>query len=264
MGDDMSLADSFRRLIRNTGPISLSHFMGESNARYYSGKDPLGLQGDFVTAPEISQMFGELVGLWLADAWIQAGRTEPVCYVELGPGRGTLAKDALRSMKRYGLEPEVHFIEGSSALKNIQLAAVPEAVIHNDLSSVPMDGPLLVVGNEFLDALPIRQIVRAADGWSERMIGLAEDDDTFIFTAGRQKMDAAVPAEFQGAAEGTILETCPAAAAIMYELAGRLAEQGGARCLLITVTARRRPARHFKLCTSIKSSILYPHREWQT
>ena len=84
-----SLADAFRRLIAATGPISLAQFMGESNARYYAGKDPLGAEGDFVTAPEISQMFGELIGLWLADLWIRAGKTEPVHYVELGPGRGS-------------------------------------------------------------------------------------------------------------------------------------------------------------------------------
>ena len=85
------LGEIFRRLIRNTGPISLTQYMGESNARYYDSKDPLGQAGDFVTAPEISQMFGELIGLWLADMWIKAGREEDVAYVELGPGRGTLA-----------------------------------------------------------------------------------------------------------------------------------------------------------------------------
>ena len=143
--DESDLADAFRRLIRNTGPISVAQFMGESNAHYYARKDPLGAEGDFVTAPEISQMFGEMIGLWLADMWIRAGREEPALYVELGPGRGTLAKDALRSMKRYGLEPEAHFVEGSSALKDIQLAAVPDARWHADLSTVPLDGPLLLV-----------------------------------------------------------------------------------------------------------------------
>ena len=113
---ERSLADSFRRLIAATGPISLAQFMAESNARYYAGKDPLGIGGDFITAPEISQMFGELIGLWLADLWIRTGRPDYPLYVELGPGRGTLARDALRAMKRYGLEPEVHLVEGSTAL----------------------------------------------------------------------------------------------------------------------------------------------------
>ena len=114
---DQDLGAIFRRLIRNTGPISLAQFMGESNARYYAGRDPLGSEGDFVTAPEISQMFGELIGLWLADMWLRAGRAEPVLYVELGPGRGTLAKDALRAGKRYGFEPELHLVVASHTLR---------------------------------------------------------------------------------------------------------------------------------------------------
>ncbi|MXO91635.1 class I SAM-dependent methyltransferase [Pontixanthobacter aquaemixtae] len=221
-----SLGDSFRRLIRNTGPISLSHFMGESNARYYSGKDPLGDAGDFVTAPEISQMFGELIGLWLADIWIRAGREERVYYVELGPGRGTLAKDALRAARKYGLEPRIHFVETSQKLKDIQLKEVPGAIWHDDLSSVPMDGPILLVANEFFDALPVRQLVRDADGWRERMVGL--DGDEFVFVAGSQPMDAAVPAQWRDVEPGTILESCPGAAAVMYEAAGRLVDQSGA------------------------------------
>ncbi|ANY19262.1 hypothetical protein A6F68_00733 [Tsuneonella dongtanensis] len=228
--DKMPLADMFRRLIRNTGPISLAHFMAESNARYYAGRDPLGTDGDFVTAPEISQMFGELIGLWLADMWIRAGRPEPVAYVELGPGRGTLARDAMRTAKRYGLEPEIHFVESSPALKKIQLEAVPEARFHGDLGTLPMDIPLLIVGNEFLDALPVRQLVRAAEGWRERMVGL--DGDTFIHVAGAQPMDAAVPPEWREGRQGTIIETSPAAAAVVYEIAGRLAAQGGCALLI--------------------------------
>lgn len=220
-----SLGEIFRRLIRNTGPISLAHFMAESNARYYSGKDPLGTTGDFVTAPEVSQMFGELIGLWCADIWIRAGRAEPVHYVELGPGRGTLAGDALRSARRYGLEPRIHFVETSEALKDIQLEAMPGAIWHDDLSTVPADGPILLVANEFLDALPVRQLVRTEDGWRERMVGL--DGDAFVFTAGSQAMDSAVPESLRDAKIGTIVETSPASASIVYEVAGRLAQQGG-------------------------------------
>ena len=222
-----SLADTFRRLIAATGPISLAQFMGESNARYYTAKDPLGSEGDFITAPEISQMFGELVGLWLADLWIRAGKPERPLYVELGPGRGTLARDALRAMKRYGLEPEAHLVEGSDALKRLQLDAVPQAHFHADLSSVPMDGPMLLVANEFLDALPVRQLVMTPDGWRERMVA-ADGTGRFVFVAGRQPMDAAVPEARRAAEAGTILETCPGAAAVLFEAAGRLVEQGGA------------------------------------
>ena len=221
-----TLAAVFRRLITNTGPISLQHYMGEANARYYASRDPLGLAGDFVTAPEISQMFGELIGLWLADMWINAGREEPVHYVELGPGRGTLATDALRAAKRYGLEPSIHFVEGSTALKDIQLANVPGAIWHHDLSSLPSYGPILLVANEFLDALPVRQLVKTEDGWRERMV--VPEGERFVCIAGSQPMEAAVHEGRRNAAPGTIIETNPGAAATVYEVAGRLIDQGGA------------------------------------
>ncbi len=224
------LSAIFARLIANTGPISLMHYMGESNVRYYASRDPLGAGGDFITAPEISQMFGELIGLWLADIWIRAGREAPVHYVELGPGRGTLAKDALAAAKRYGLMPSVHFVEGSTELRDVQLAAVPSANFHHDLSSIPMYGPVLIVGNEFLDALPVRQMVKTPDGWRERMV--ACQGERFIPVAGMQPMDSAVPEARRAAPEGTIIETCPGAAATVFEIAGRLLEQGGAALLI--------------------------------
>ena len=225
-----SLAAIFARLIANTGPISLMHYMGEANARYYASRDPLGVAGDFITAPEISQMFGELIGLWLADIWIRAGREEPVHYVELGPGRGTLARDALAAAKRYGLTPSVHFVEGSMELRDVQLATVPRAQFHHDLSTIPMYGPVLIVANEFLDALPVRQLVKTTDGWRERMV--ASEGDRFIPVAGNQPMDAALPEARRQAPDGTIIETCPGAAAVVYEIAGRLLEQGGAALLI--------------------------------
>lgn len=224
------LSAVFQRLIATYGPISLLHYMGESNARYYADKDPLGAAGDFITAPEISQMFGELVGLWLADVWMRAGSPTPIHYVEMGPGRGTLARDALRTMKRVGLDPQVHFVEGSQALRAFQAEAVPQAQWHHDLGSVPTDAPLLVVGNEFLDALPVRQLVRAAEGWRERMVDWAED--RFRPVAGDKPMDAAVPEMLKDMPEGTLLETCPGAAAVMQELSARLATQGGAALLI--------------------------------
>ena len=226
-----SLAEIFRRLIRTTGPISLTQYMGESNARYYAGRDPLGSAGDFVTAPEISQMFGELLGLWLADIWHRAGRPEGAIYVEPGPGRGTLAKDALRAMRSAGLEPRVHLVEGSPALRTVQRAVLGEGVtFHDDLSTIPDDGPLLLLANEFLDALPVRQLVKTAQGWHEVMVGL--DGNAFAPVAGPRPMDAAVPEHWRDAEEGTLLETCPGAASAVREIAQRLANQGGAALLV--------------------------------
>lgn len=226
MSSDAPLSAIFERLMGHSGPISIAHYMGESNARYYASKDPFGEEGDFITAPEISQMFGELIGLWLADMWIRAGREEPVHYVELGPGRGTLARDAMAAAKRYGLTPRVHFVETSTQLKDIQLVTMPEAIWHDDLSTVPYQGPILLVANEFLDALPVRQMVKTPDGWRERMVGF--QDGRFVPVAGHMPMDPAVPEARRHAPDGTIIETCPGAAAIVYEVAGRLVEQGGA------------------------------------
>jgi NADH dehydrogenase [ubiquinone] 1 alpha subcomplex assembly factor 7 len=146
--------------------------MALCNAHYYATRDPLGTAGDFITAPEISQMFGELVGLWCADLWLRAGSPD-VAWVELGPGRGTLAADAVRAMAKAGLAPPVHFVETSPTLRVAQTARVPGAVHHDSIASLPADRPLIVVANEFFDALPIRQLVRTADGWGERMVGVA-------------------------------------------------------------------------------------------
>jgi NADH dehydrogenase [ubiquinone] 1 alpha subcomplex assembly factor 7 len=219
-----TLATRFARLIAAQGPIPLPIYMGEANAAYYGSRDPLG--ADFITAPEISQMFGEMVGVWLADVWQRAGSPARLAYVEAGPGRGTLARDALRVAARFGLVPEVHFIETSPVLRGAQAAHFPAAHFHNDTTSLPTDQPLLIVANEFFDALPIRQLVRMAQGWRERMVGL--ESARFVPMAGNLPMDSAVPPEWRNAEPGAILETNPAAAAIMRDLAQLLSRQGGA------------------------------------
>ena len=223
----MSLETSFRRLIRQTGPMSLARYMGEANAHYYTRGEAFGRQGDFVTAPDVSQMFGEMVGLWCADLWQRAGRPDRIAYVELGPGRGTLAKDALRVMARQGMTPQIHLVEGSATLATQQREAVPGAKVHGDLDGVPRDTPILLVANEFLDALPVRQLVLTPKGWRERMIGL-DAKERFVFVAGDQPMDDAVPEDRRDQPVDSILETCPGAAAIVEEVALRLQSQGGA------------------------------------
>jgi SAM-dependent MidA family methyltransferase len=219
-----------KRLIRETGPVSLAHYMGESNARYYASRDPLGEQGDFITAPEVSQMFGELIGLWLADLWVRMGSRKRIHYVELGPGRGTLAGDALTAAKRYDFAPEIHFVETSATLRRIQREAFPDCHHHHDLSTLPDDAPLLIVANEFFDALPVHQLVRSADGWFDRLVGL--DGEAFTFMAGRERMDHLVPPSWVTASQGAMIETSPAAVALMAEIARRLKEQGGAALIV--------------------------------
>lgn len=191
--------------------------MAEANAHYYATRDPLGAAGDFVTAPEISQMFGELIGLWLADLWLRAGSPE-VAYVELGPGRGTLAADALRAMRSVGLEPPVYFVETSPVLRAAQRERVPHATWHDSIGDLP-SGPLLIVANEFFDALPVRQAVATGDGWRERVV---THDGVFRVALGDR-----VPTPIE-AQDGTVFETSPTARALCSELSARIADQGGA------------------------------------
>ena len=225
-GELEGLEAIFRRLIGATGPISVAHYMAEANAHYYNRADPLGAGGDFITAPEISQMFGEMIGLWLADQWQQAGKPGLCHFVEFGPGRGTLAADALRAMVQFDFRPQVHLIEGSTALRLAQQASVPQATWHDGMDSVPREGPLLIVANEFLDALPVRQVVRTEQGWRERVV--VHNGERFLPVAGARPMDTAVPEALADSPPGTILESCPAAAGMAYEIAARLKAQGGA------------------------------------
>jgi len=151
--------------------------MEACNSYYYGTRDPLGRDGDFTTAPEISQMFGELVGAALADCWTRAGRPADAVYAELGPGRGSLAADALRVLRSAGFAGEVHLVETSPVLRETQAKAVPGAHWHETIEDLPAT-PMLLVANEFFDALPIRQFV---DGIERRVInaagGLAFDRD---------------------------------------------------------------------------------------
>ncbi|MGN6375868.1 MAG: class I SAM-dependent methyltransferase [Sphingomonas sp.] len=202
--------------------------MAAANAHYYASRDPLGATGDFITAPEISQMFGELLGLALADLWLRAGGGD-AAYVELGPGRGTLAADALRAMAKARLMPPAHLVETSPALRQAQAKRLPGATWHDDLTTLP-DGPLLVLANEFFDALPIRQLMRTADGWHERLV--ACQDTLFLPIAGKQVPDGVIPESLRDATPGSIIETSPAAVAVMRALAQRLVAHGGAAIIV--------------------------------
>jgi SAM-dependent MidA family methyltransferase len=226
---DGSLPERLARAITMAGPIPLSQYIAAANAEYYGHRDPLGSAGDFTTAPEISQMFGELIGLWAADLWQRAGQPD-IAWVELGPGRGTLTVDALRAMAQVGLTPPVHFVETSPVLRAAQKAAVPDASWHDDVATLPDDRALIVIANEFFDALPIRQLVRAGDAWRERMV--ACQDLLFLPIAGKQVPDSVIPEHLRDAAPGSVIETSPASVAITRAVAQRIVAQGGAALVI--------------------------------
>ncbi|MET0239187.1 MAG: SAM-dependent methyltransferase [Sphingobium sp.] len=222
-----ALGETIAGRIDADGAMTLHDYMGLANAHYYATRDPLGVGGDFITAPEISQMFGEMIGLWLADLWARAGRPA-AHYVELGPGRGTLAADALRALASAGCRLPAHLVETSPVLRGAQATAVPGATFHDDVATLPTDAPLLIVANEFFDALPIRQHVRTDGGWRERVLANDRLERGHRFLPGLGEADWAVTAAFADAPLGSVVETCPAGAAIMADLAARIGAQGGA------------------------------------
>ena len=203
------LAQKLRERIRAEGPISVEAWMEACNTHYYATRDPLGAAGDFTTAPEISQMFGELVGACLADCWRRAGAPRDTCYVELGPGRGTLAADALRVMDKSGLCPALDFVETSPALRDAQGERHGMAYWHESLTTVHGDGPRLMVANEFFDALPVRQWV----GSNERMVVL--DGDRFRFSI-----------------DGPLREDSPARTSYAWEIGAHLERHGGVALII--------------------------------
>jgi SAM-dependent MidA family methyltransferase len=200
----------------------LDRFMARANAAYYAARDPF---ADFTTAPEISQVFGELLGLWAAVVWQSMGSPGGVILAEAGPGRGTLMADALRAVTRvmpdFRAALELHLVETSPRLRAIQAERLPDAVWHDTLDTLP-PGRLILLANEFFDALPIRQFVRRGDGWAERHVC----DGGFIERPGESPSATAI------AEEGQIVEICEPARAIAATLGARLADQGGAVLLL--------------------------------
>jgi NADH dehydrogenase [ubiquinone] 1 alpha subcomplex assembly factor 7 len=224
-----SLTETLAKAAALGGSLSIAQFMAAANAHYYATRDPLGSDGDFTTAPEISQMFGELVGAWLADLWLRAG--QPAAhYVELGPGRATLASDATRVMARSGLEPAIHFVETSPTLRAMQKERMPKAQFHDTIDTLPTEGALLIVANEFFDALPIHQMIRTADDWRERRV--VYQQGLFLPLADRPVPDGLIPPTLHAAAPGAIIETCPAGVAVAEAIARRISAQGGAGLII--------------------------------
>lgn len=223
------LSETLAKAAALGGSLSIAQFMAAANAHYYATRDPLGSDGDFTTAPEISQMFGELVGAWLTDLWLRAGRPA-AHFVELGPGRATLACDAVRVMARSGLAPTIHFVETSPALRAIQKERMPEAQFHETVDTLPSEGALLLVANEFFDALPIHQMIRTAEDWRERRV--VYQQGLFVPLADRPVPDGLVPPLLNDAPSGAIIETCPAGVAVAGTIARRIMSQGGAALII--------------------------------
>jgi SAM-dependent MidA family methyltransferase len=203
----------------------LDTFMARANAAYYATHDPF---ADFTTAPEISQVFGELLGLWAAVCWRSLGSPSPVLLVEAGPGRGTLMVDALRAIGRaapdFRAALRLHLVETSPRLRAIQAENLPNAIWHDRFEDLP-EGPFLLLGNEFLDALPIRQFVRRGQGWAERHV----EDGSFVECPATP---TDIPDAWTGTPPGAIREVCPSAIALVRAVADRCCRHGGAALFL--------------------------------
>jgi NADH dehydrogenase [ubiquinone] 1 alpha subcomplex assembly factor 7 len=239
--------------IARLGPITVAEYMVQvlthPDDGYYMTGDPFGARGDFVTAPEISQMFGELIGLWCADTWQRMDAPAEVLLVELGPGRGTLMADALRAARAlpaFRRALRLHLVEVSPALRARQQAALArEAGLsptwHERLDQVP-EGPMLLVANEFFDALPVHQFERQAEGWRERVVALAPDGASLAFALAppEARTLALVPPELREAAPGAVVEVSTTATLIAAEIGRRLAARGGAALIVDYGHARPR------------------------
>ncbi len=221
----------------NHQPERLDAFMARANAIYYATQDPF---ADFTTAPEISQVFGEILGLWASHAWQQLGSPAPVALVEAGPGRGTLMADALRAVRRaapdFAAALRVHLIETSPRLKASQAALAPDAAWHDDLTTLPA-GPMILLANEFLDALPIRQFVRRGPGWTERFVAAGQ----WLEQPVEPDLAPNLVPQGRAPAEGDIVELNEAARGFLAAL-GQRASRHAAIALLVDYGPERSAA----------------------
>ena len=225
-----------------SGPMTVADYMSEAlgNPRhgYYRSRDPLGVQGDFITAPEISQVFGELIGAWLAERWQSLGSPARAHLVELGPGRGTLMADALRATRNvagFHQAIDLHLVEINPVLKEAQRAAIASYATpqwHAGFASIPDAAPLLLVANEFFDALPIRQLQRTERDWRERLVALQDEALRFVLAPGPSPFAALLSPALAQAAPGAIAELCLPGRALVRDIAERLSRHRGAALIV--------------------------------
>ncbi len=219
--------------ITATGPITLADYMAECLLHpkhgYYSTRDPFGADGDFTTSPEISQMFGELLGLCLAQSWLEQGSPTAFVLAELGPGRGTLMADVLRATKGvagFHAAMQITLVEASTVLQQVQRERLADYDVTwvGNVTKLP-DAPLYLLANEFFDALPIHQYIMEADGWRERLVGIT--DDKLAFGASAAVDLPALNHRRKDCRDGDLVEVCEAATAIASDIAARIAAHGG-------------------------------------
>lgn len=234
----MALAEIIARRIAAEGPVTVADYMAECllhpHHGYYTTREAFGAAGDFITAPEISQMFGELIGLWLAQVWSDQGRPAPFTLAELGPGRGTLMADALRAAARvpgFAQAARLVLVEASPRLRALQAARLKDHTpAWVDSADALPEGPLFLVANEFFDALPVRQFVRDGARWRERQVGLA--GGRLAFGLGPALPQPALTGRLDDTRDGDLVEYCPAAAPVMAGIGARIADQGGAALVI--------------------------------
>ena len=236
------LAQHIAARIATDGPISIADYMAECllhpTLGYYSTRDPFGVAGDFITAPEISQMFGELIGLALAQAWLDQGAPRPFVLAELGPGRGTLMADILRATRivaGFHDAAQVHLVEASAVLRAAQertlapLIRPDPATWHDSADTLP-EQPLFGVANEFFDALPIRQFLRDGDGWREKRVGLIAGKLALGLTDATPQ--GALDHRLADTRDGDLVELCTAARPVMQSIGARINDHGGTVLIL--------------------------------
>ncbi|WP_261368184.1 class I SAM-dependent methyltransferase [Pseudosulfitobacter koreensis] len=234
----MSLLRILTDRITAMGPITLADYMSEALLHpthgYYTTRDPLGAGGDFTTAPEISQMFGELIGLSLAQSWLDQGAPPAFTLAELGPGRGTLMADILRATARvpgFHDAMQIALIEASPKLREVQATALKDLAPQwlDSVHALP-EQPLYLVANEFFDALPVHQYQRDGDRWRERMVGA--DGDRLHMGLGPATLQPALAHRLEDTGQDDIVEVCPGATPITDTISSRIRDHGGAALII--------------------------------
>lgn len=243
--DPSALTQLLKKRIQRQGPLTIGEFMSEALAHprygYYATRDPFGVDGDFITAPEVSQTFGELIGLWSAVVWQGMGEPGILRLLELGPGRGTLMKDFMRAASRipgFTNAIRLHFVETSPVLRQCQQRTIKASntphhpVWHEKIEDVP-PGPMIIIANEFFDALPIRQLEQTGHGWCERLVGLTPDGKGFKTVLAPHAAETHLPPpSCLDATPGAVFEYCPLAADIAQHMGGRISSEGGTALII--------------------------------